>query len=298
VQSTPVKSPASVASSISDSQKSNTSKNPSGEDQGGRTRTGFTERDPSSRQELNTLLRQVPERYEANVREVIQAPTCEVVPPASREEVSSIPELAKVGQGARVKALACGEKFLSQPEIDQGLKYYNDLREKDRKVWFGLIMTGLQSNRTPEDILGNDCNTILKGEWVIDYLRLDKDSRGDIPASSEGFFNRAEIFGAQQTLFDHEFSKITSRGWRVFEMAVNWWITVDEDWNENRDEFIQCLRRAGWAEAHSGYIEFVKWSIEFAPLPIRKACNSYFRWAYPRLLHALTSEGNAKRLDL
>ena len=132
---------------------------------------------------------------------------------------------------------------------------------------------------------------------MIDFERLDRASSGDSTTNSGAFFARADIPMALRPIFDQAQSKIFSGGCQVFEMAVKQW-AKDRNAKGNKALFLQCLRRAGWIEAQSEYAEFIRWSMEFPPDAIRKACLNHFKWAFPRLLHAVSSERIRKMGDL
>jgi hypothetical protein len=210
--------------------------------------------------------------------------------------VSSISELAKVGPGAEVTPFPCVSNHSSKTQVQRDLEYYRRIREEHGQVWIALITVFLQSGRTPKNFLGSDCNEILGGEWVIDYMRVDRNSRRDV--SSEAFFSRADIPVSLRPMLDHAASKIVSGNLHVFEMAVKHWAKHGSS-NGNRALFMQCARKAGWTEPHSEYTQFVIWSTVYTPLPIRTACLDYFRWAFPRLLHAVLSErpGNMPQIQ-
>ncbi len=266
-----------------------TETNASGASHIGRTRNGFRDRSDDERRELEDILHQVPDQFKIDVHKVIQSQVCDVVPPLSDETVRSIPDLAKTGPGASVGPHPFAEKFRSRAECGRDLTYFRELRQKTPQVWLDLITILLQSGRNPKDILNNECDEILGAEWVIDLARVDKVAREGSAADPLAFFARDHVSMTLRPLFDQAVDKLVGDGRKVFEMAVKNWIKHDKS-GSNKVLFIQCLERAGWTQAHSHFTRFMGWATGDAPAPIKRACFNHFRWAFPRLLRAVSTE--------
>ncbi len=147
----------------------------------------------------------------------------------------------------------------------------------------------LQSGRNPKEILENECDAILGAEWVTDLARVDKVAREGNAADPKAFFARDHLSMTHRPLLDQAVDKLINDGCKVFDMAVKHWIKHDKS-GSNKALFIQCLERAGWIQAHSHFTRFMGWATGDAPPSIRRACFNHFRWAFPRLLHAVSAE--------
>ena len=260
----------------------------------GLSRNGFRDRSDKERKELEGLLHQVPDQFKIDVHKVIQSQVCDIVPEISAERVRSIPDLAKIGPGASVGPHPFADKFRSKADSSRDIAYFRDLRQQMPQVWLHLITMILQLGRTPKDIFDNECDGILGAEWVTDLERIDKVAREGSAANSKAFFTREDVSMTLRPTFDHAIDKVINDGCKVFEMAVKSWIKYDKSGN-NKDLFIQCLERAGWIQAHSHLTRFMGWATGDAPPPIKRACFNHFKWAFPRLLRAVSTERLEKR---
>jgi hypothetical protein len=256
---------------------------------------GFRDRSENSRKEIDRCMDQVPEQYKIDVHKVREAKVCDETPAPSSGIATSIPELANMGPGARVIPPPRREQVLTHDQARDALRYFKGVRAENGQVWLDLITAILQSGRTPKETFSDDCSKILDTEWVIDYARLDKIARKTTDGQ-DAFFTPENIHPAHRPLFDEAFRVVMSGGGRIFDQAVAKWSLGGNSPGENKGLIMQCLERAGWIRADSEMTRFMKWSLDasLSPLPIRRACNCHFKWAFPRLLHAVSSE----RIDL
>ncbi len=255
----------------------------------GLTRNGFRDRSDKERKELEAMLRQVPDQFKIDVHKVIQSQVCDMVPALSAEEVRSIPDLAKTGPGASVRPHPFADKFRSKADSGRDIMYFRELRQQTPQVWLDLITMILQSGRSPKDVLDSEYDRILGAEWVTDLERIDKVAREGSHTVSKAFFTREDVSVTLRPLFDQAASKMMTDGCKVFEIAVKNWIKHDKS-GDNKALFIQCLERAGWVQAHSHFTRFMGWATGDAPPAIKRACFNHFRWAFPRLLRAVSAE--------
>lgn len=255
----------------------------------GVSKNGFRDRSDEERKELEGMLHQVPEQFKIDVHKVIQSQVCDMVPGRSDESVRSIPDLAKTGVGASVGPHPFADKFRSKADSGRDIAYFRELRQQTPQVWLHLITMILQSGRSPKDIFENECDGILGAEWVTDFERIDRVAREGSAADSKAFFTREDVAMTLRPAFDHAVDKMINDGCKVFEVAVKNWVKHDKS-GGNRDLFLQCLERAGWIQAHSHLTRFISWATGDAPSVIKRVCSSHFRWAFPRLLHAVSGE--------
>ncbi|ERF71034.1 hypothetical protein EPUS_03314 [Endocarpon pusillum Z07020] len=255
----------------------------------GRTKGGFRDRSDKERKELEGMLNQVPDQFKIDVHKVIQSQVCDTVPGLSDERVRSIPDLAKTGVGASVGPHPFADKFRSKADNGRDIAYFRELRQEMPQVWLHLITMVLQSGRSPKDIFDNECDAILGAEWVTDLERIDRVAREGSAADSKAFFTREDVSMTLRPTFDHAVDKMTKDGCKVFEMAVKNWVKHDKS-GGNKDLFLQCLERAGWIQAHSHLTRFMGWATGDAPPAIKRACFNHFRWAFPRMLRAVSTE--------
>jgi len=264
-----------------------------------RVRKGFRERSKKSRQDIEACMGEVPEPYQVDVHRVLEAKVCDENPAPSSDIATSIPELANMGPGARVIPPPRRELHLTHEVERELVQYFKGLRAANRQVWLDLITAVLQSGRTPKEMFSDDCSKILDTEWVIDYERLDNIAREDT-GGQDGFLTREKIHPAHRQFFDEAFEKVMSGGGPVFDKVVAKWALGGNSPGENKGLVMQCLERAGWTRADSKKTRFMNWSLDtsLAPPAIGKACLNHFKWASPRLLHAVSTERNALRLEV
>lgn len=211
-------------------------------------------------------------------------------PRMSDRSVRSIPDLVNQGPGAKVAPFR--GKRLSEEEEQQIRGYLRDIRNHHFPIWLGLMMKVLQSGRTPKKLLRKKYHEILGGEWVLDYERIDRIARGDIRFACEKYFDsncvgkelREEFAGT----FDEAYSKIEDGGLRVFGELITEWAMKCKESRSKTDVmlfsmFVACVCKAGWVEAEPKYGQFIRWSQEMAPEPLKSVCREHFRWAFPRL---------------
>ncbi|KAF7511329.1 hypothetical protein GJ744_004894 [Endocarpon pusillum] len=255
----------------------------------GLSRNGFRDRSDKERKELEGMLNQVPDQFKIDVHKVIQSQVCDTVPGLSDERVRSIPDLAKTGVGSSVEPHLFADKFRSKADSGRDIAYFRDLRQQMPEVWLHLITMVLQSGRSPKDIFDNECDGILGAEWVTDLERIDRVAREGSAADSKAFFTREDVSMTLRPTFDDAVDKMINDGCKVFEIAVKNWVKHDKS-GGNKDLFLQCLERAGWIQAHSHLNRFMGWATGDAPPAIKRACFAHFRWAFPRMLRAVSTE--------
>lgn len=256
----------------------------------GRVRKGFRDRSEASRKEIEGCMHQVPDQYKTDLHMVLEARVCDEVPAPLSETATSTPELANMGPGARVIPPRHKEE-LDEEVISRLLEYFQKVRSDNKQVWLDLITMVLQPGRTPKEMFGVDCSEILDSEWVIDYARVDRVAR-EPTSGRDAFFGRENMSPANRATFDAAFEAAMFGSSPVFDQLVAKRALKDDN---NRALVMQCLQRAGWIRADSKLTRFVSWSMDagLAPPVARRVCHKHFKWAFPRLLHFVSSERHA-----
>jgi hypothetical protein len=230
----------------------------------GRVRKGFRDRSEKSRQKIEACMGRVPEQYKIDVHKVLESKVCDEIPARSSDKATSIPELAKLGPGARVAPSPRREQDLSHESARELFNNFRGVRAANGQVWLDLITTVFQSGHTPKEILSDDCGKILDTEWVIDYERLDR-LAWKATGRQDDFLNPESMQPAHRQLFDEALEKVMSGGGSIFDKLVGKWALGGNAPGANKDLVMQCLERAGWTRADSKMSRFMNWSLDAMP---------------------------------